>query len=83
VALILNNPEYEQKFSFQGYQKDGRNGFLAQAFSPRSLAEKVALILNNPEYEQKFSFQGYQTVKSRFDLSDQVRNFERILERWL
>jgi len=63
--------------------EDGRNGFLAQAFSPRSLAEKVALILNNPEYEQKFSFQGYQTVKSRFDLSDQVRNFERILERWL
>lgn len=63
--------------------EDGRNGFLAKNFSSQSLAEKIALLLKNPEYEENFALQGYQTVKSHFNLDEQVKNFEKILDRWI
>jgi glycosyltransferase involved in cell wall biosynthesis len=63
--------------------KDGHNGYLARDFSAESLGEKVSLLLSEPFLAGKFMIEGYRTVRTKYDLHNQVKKFEGILEQWI
>ena len=63
--------------------EDEHNGSLALEFSPEILAEKVRLLLQDELLATKFMIEGFVTVKSKYNLREQAKKLERLLEQWI
>lgn len=60
--------------------KNGQNGFLVRARSPKQIAEAVNKILNNPELRNKLAEGARRIVEERFDWLKIARQFEKLYE---
>lgn len=58
--------------------KDGYNGFLIRARSPKAITESVNKILNNEKLAQKLGENAYKTVIEKFDWNVITPQFENV-----
>ncbi|HTJ00121.1 MAG TPA: glycosyltransferase family 4 protein [Dongiaceae bacterium] len=62
---------------------DGETGFVVPRRNPAALAEKLALLARDPEQRRRMGAAGRERVLKHFQLTDQVRNFDRFYQEAL
>lgn len=57
---------------------DGVNGLLYEAGNEYELTDKLKIVLKNDRLRKEFAQAGFENIKTKFNISSYVNNFERI-----